>query len=237
MSPGPGAASLSNRPKSIKEKPCCVDAGGYRSLLETNKLADEKHLKVGVGLFRRHLPKYLDAMSRIRDGAIGKIQFMRCYCNMTAWGGGSPHKEGVSELEHQIRNWRVFDWLGGGHWHDTLETAAILRRLLVRKPPPAKGGDPPAEHPQFYKMLGGYVQRHPPFAPIRVRVTAPDHAITQGMEDFVIEDELFLFRNLEPDNEVLLEAEFEGRESASQSPREVRIARNRAKGRRCWWKP
>ncbi|TWU64597.1 Inositol 2-dehydrogenase/D-chiro-inositol 3-dehydrogenase [Crateriforma conspicua] len=96
------------------EKPCCVDAGGYRSLLQTNKLADEKNLKVGVGLFRRHMPTYLEAMGRVHDGDIGKIQFMRCYCNMTAWGGGAPHVDGMSELEHQIRNWRVFDWLGGG---------------------------------------------------------------------------------------------------------------------------
>ena len=96
------------------EKPCCVDAGGYRSLLETNKLADEKNLKVGVGLFRRHMPNYLEAMERIHGGEIGEIQLMRCYCNMTAWGGGSPHVDGMSELEHQIRNWRVFDWLGGG---------------------------------------------------------------------------------------------------------------------------
>lgn len=96
------------------EKPCCVDAGGYRSLLETNKLADRKNLKVGVGLFRRHMPSYLESMKRLRDGAIGKIQFMRCYCNMTAWGGGRPRQPGTTEMEHQIRNWRCFDWLGGG---------------------------------------------------------------------------------------------------------------------------
>ena len=96
------------------EKPCCVDAGGYRSLLETNKLADQENLKVGVGLFRRHMPSYLETMKRLREGEIGKIQFMRCYCNMTAWGGGRPRQPGATEMEHQIRNWRCFDWLGGG---------------------------------------------------------------------------------------------------------------------------
>ena len=96
------------------EKPCCVDAGGYRSLLETNKLADEKGLKVGVGLFRRHMESYLDAMKQLHAGELGKIQFLRCYCNMTAWGGGRPRQEGTAEMEHQIRNWRCFDWLGGG---------------------------------------------------------------------------------------------------------------------------
>jgi type 1 glutamine amidotransferase/sugar phosphate isomerase/epimerase len=79
-----------------------------------------------------------------------------------------------------------------------------------RRPPPAKPNDPVAEHGEFYRMLGGYVERHPPFGPIRVRVTAPRHPVTRGLVDFEIEDELFLFRNLQPDNEVLLETDFEG---------------------------
>ena len=90
-----------------------MDAGGFRSLMETNKLADEKRLKVGVGLFRRHMPSYLDAMEKLHKGELGKIQFLRCYCNMNAWGGAT-RQPGMSEMEYQIRNWRVFDWLGGG---------------------------------------------------------------------------------------------------------------------------
>ena len=101
------------------EKPCCTDAGGFRSLIQTNKLADQKKLKVGVGLFRRHMPTYLDAMKKLHDGQLGKIQFLRCYCNMSAWGGGgwadrASNRNTMSELEYQIRNWRVFDWMGGG---------------------------------------------------------------------------------------------------------------------------
>ena len=95
------------------EKPCCVDAGGFRSMMETNKLADEKGLKVGVGLFRRHMPHYLDAMGKLHSGELGKIQFLRNYCNMKAWGA-HPRQSGESEMEYQVRNWRVFDWLGGG---------------------------------------------------------------------------------------------------------------------------
>ena len=184
----------------------------------------------------------------------------------------------VSQTEYKFQ-WRMSEgktkilWIGGGHWHDTLQIAAILRRALegtghyhvtysedtsvltrldrydvvilngmldsleaeeeqsllntihggkpllvlhaasasFRKPPPAKGVDPPRDHPQFYKMLGGYVQRHPPFGPIQVRVKLADHAITQDVNDFVIEDELFLFRDLQADNQVLLEADYEGK--------------------------
>ncbi|MBC8876372.1 MAG: Gfo/Idh/MocA family oxidoreductase [Planctomycetes bacterium] len=95
------------------EKPCCVDAGGFRSMMDTNKLADQKKLKVGVGLFRRHMPAYLETMPKLHEGQLGKIQFMRCYCNMVAWGA-QPRRPGESEMAYQVRNWRVFDWLGGG---------------------------------------------------------------------------------------------------------------------------
>ena len=66
------------------EKPCCVDAPGYRSLQESNKLADEKNLKVVVGLQRRHQKPYLQGIKKIHDGDIGDITFMRAY-----WNGGA----------------------------------------------------------------------------------------------------------------------------------------------------
>lgn len=162
-------------------------------------------------------------------------------------------------------------WLGGGHWHDTLlsasllraplegsgafhvtyteQTAALLRSdraavlvlhgmladitpdeeqallaavaggkpLLVlhaasasfRQPPPASV-DPVAKHPEFYRMLGGHVQRHPPLGPVTVKVVKPAHPVTAGVADFTIQDELFLFRALEPDNEVLLTTAHQG---------------------------
>lgn len=196
-------------------------------------------------------------------------------CLLSFAGAVCADGQGTNEFRYK---WRVPGdrthvlWVGGGHWHDTLQTAAVLRRCLessdrfhvtytentatlmqlkpyniillngmlasiepkeeqsllaavragkpllvlhaasasFRRPPPAKPNDPVAEHPEFYRMLGGYVQRHPPFGPFRVRVIAPRHPVTQGVADFEIEDELFLFRNLEADNEVLLETDFEG---------------------------
>ncbi len=96
------------------EKPCCVDAPGYRSLLETNKLADQKNLKVGVGLQRRHQKSYLDVIKRVHDGAIGELQFLRVYWNMSGlWN--FPRKAGQSEMEYQLVNWLYFVWLSGDH--------------------------------------------------------------------------------------------------------------------------
>ncbi len=94
------------------EKPCCVDAPGYRSLLETNKLADEKKLKVVVGLNTRHTAWAKETVQRIRDGAIGKVLFLRAYGN-NAGVWVRPRKPGETEMQHQMRNWYYFVWLSG----------------------------------------------------------------------------------------------------------------------------
>lgn len=96
------------------EKPCCVDAPGFRSLMETNKLVDEKGLKVVVGLQRRHQQCYQEGIKKIHDGDIGKITLLRAY-----WNGGPiwirPRKPGQTEMEYQMRNWYHFVWICGDH--------------------------------------------------------------------------------------------------------------------------
>jgi len=94
------------------EKPCCVDAPGYHTLMKANKLADEKNLFVAVGLQRRHESQYKETIKRLHDGAIGDILFTRVYWN----GGGiwtrdrSPE---MTELEYQVHNWYHFCWVCG----------------------------------------------------------------------------------------------------------------------------
>ncbi|MFH1269206.1 MAG: Gfo/Idh/MocA family oxidoreductase [Planctomycetota bacterium] len=94
------------------EKPCCVDAPGYKSLLETSKLADEKERLVGVGLQRRHEPRYMETIQKIHDGALGKVMFTRVY-----WNGGPiwnrRREEGMTEMQYQVHNWYHFCWLSG----------------------------------------------------------------------------------------------------------------------------
>ena len=81
------------------EKPCCVDAPGFNLLMETNKLADEKGLKVGVGLQRRHSPGYIEGIAQIRGGANGIWNRRRI--------------EGMTEMQYQVNNWYHFCWLSG----------------------------------------------------------------------------------------------------------------------------
>jgi predicted dehydrogenase len=94
------------------EKPCCTDAPGFRSLMETNKMVDEKGLKVGVGLQRHHQKSYIEGMKRIHDGELGKLLFLRAY-----WNGGAiwirKREPEQTEMEYQMRNWYHFTWVGG----------------------------------------------------------------------------------------------------------------------------
>jgi predicted dehydrogenase len=94
------------------EKPCCVDGAGYRLLMETNKLADQKERFVAVGLQRRHQPNYMETIQRIHDGAIGDVMFTRVY-----WNGGGiwnrKREEGMTEMEYQVHNWYHFCWVCG----------------------------------------------------------------------------------------------------------------------------
>jgi predicted dehydrogenase len=96
------------------EKPVAVDGPGVRSVLESNKLAKQKGLAVGVGLQRHHQTCYLEAMKRLKDGAIGDIVFTRAYWN-SAGVWVRPRQEGQTEIEYQMRNWYYFNWLCGDH--------------------------------------------------------------------------------------------------------------------------
>ncbi|MBM4089123.1 MAG: twin-arginine translocation signal domain-containing protein [Planctomycetes bacterium] len=109
-------AAVQARKHVFMEKPCCVDAPGYRLVMKANQMADDNGLKVTVGLQRRHSKSYNDAIPKLQEGAIGKILFLRCYWNGEhAHGGygGEPPKQ--RELEWQIKNWNHFCWLSGDH--------------------------------------------------------------------------------------------------------------------------
>jgi predicted dehydrogenase len=96
------------------EKPVAVDAPGYRSVLETNKLAKEKGLTVVSGLCWRYEEGVRQTMQRVLDGAIGDIVAIHENYNAgTLWHRG--RKPQWSEMEYQMRNWLYFTWLSGDH--------------------------------------------------------------------------------------------------------------------------
>jgi len=97
------------------EKPVCVDAWGYNKVIETAKIADQKNLKVVVGLQRHYQDVYLEAFKKVHeDGLIGDIIGAQAW-----WDGTRPwiisRQAGWTEMEYQMRNWYHFVWLCGDH--------------------------------------------------------------------------------------------------------------------------
>ncbi len=96
------------------EKPVCVDSFGARLCLKAAKMADEKKLKVVVGLQRRYERKYRETVARVREGLAGDIIGGQVY-----WNGGSIWYRGrqkdQNELQFQVNNWYHFNWLCGDH--------------------------------------------------------------------------------------------------------------------------
>lgn len=97
------------------EKPCCVDAPGFRLLMDANKLADEKNLRVAVGLQRRHSNEYRLKIKQLHDGAVGDLILLRGYWNCSMFSDGFGGRGNAPEMEFQLRNWNFFRWLSGDH--------------------------------------------------------------------------------------------------------------------------
>jgi predicted dehydrogenase len=107
-------AAVSAGKNIFMEKPVASDPPGVRRVLAAAKIADQKNLKVGVGLQRHHQKHYIDTVKQIHDGAIGDIVLLRVYWNGTRpWV--RPRKEGQTEMEFQMRNWYYFTWICGDH--------------------------------------------------------------------------------------------------------------------------
>ena len=96
------------------EKPVCVDSFGARLVLAAAKMADEKKLKVVVGLQRRYENKYRETLARVREGLAGDIIGGQVY-----WNGGGiwyrPRTPDMTEMQFQVNNWYHFNWLSGDH--------------------------------------------------------------------------------------------------------------------------
>ena len=96
------------------EKPVAVDPVGARRVIAAGKMADEKGLTIVAGTQRRHQESYLDAMTRIKEGAIGEVVSGCVFWNQ---GGLWAHDrvQGETDMEWQLRNWLYFAWTSGDH--------------------------------------------------------------------------------------------------------------------------
>jgi len=106
--------AIRNRRHVFMEKPVAVDPTGIRKVIAAADEADRLGLSIVAGTQRRHERSYLEAMSRMRDGAVGDIVSARCYWNMGGLWMKTPRPE-WTDMEWQLRNWLYFTWLSGDH--------------------------------------------------------------------------------------------------------------------------
>lgn len=121
------------------EKPLAVDVPGYKSIMETSKLADEKKLNVVVGLQMRYKKSFQEMINRIRQDEIGRVVSIDVYFNVGA-PVIHPRQPGQTEMEYQLRNWRYFTWLWGGQLAgQTIHQMDVMNWLMQDFPVVAKG--------------------------------------------------------------------------------------------------
>jgi myo-inositol 2-dehydrogenase / D-chiro-inositol 1-dehydrogenase len=121
------------------EKPMAVDGPGIRTCFEVAQEADQKKLAIGVGLQRHHSKGYLEAIKRIRQGAIGDVIGGRCFwLQRDLWV--KPRQATWTDVEWQIRNWLYFAWLSGDHIVEQHIHNIDVVQWAVGKPPVAAVG-------------------------------------------------------------------------------------------------
>ncbi len=92
------------------EKSFAPDPGGTRRVLRLAEDAEKKNLKIACGLMCRHSSARQALIQKIRDGALGNIQFIRAY-RMDPGARMGPFKPGQNELLWQIRRPYFFLWV------------------------------------------------------------------------------------------------------------------------------
>jgi hypothetical protein len=100
------------------EKPVTVDGPTTRKMIKLADQADQKNLKVGVGLMVRHCRGRRELHDRIAGGEIGEIMALRGYRMGGRAAAAGPAPPGKSELLYQIQRFHSFLWASGGVYSD-----------------------------------------------------------------------------------------------------------------------
>ncbi len=96
------------------EKPICVDAVGYRTIMAAARQAEAKNLRVVTGTQRHHQRSYVESFRQIMNGAIGEITGGVVYWNQSMlWY--KERKPQWNDFECMVRDWVNWKWLSGDH--------------------------------------------------------------------------------------------------------------------------
>ena len=166
------------------EKPIFVDVPGYHHTIETNRMADEKDLKVCVGFHFRAEPRHYNWVEQIHAGAIGDIQYTRVFFNdQGIWCRNRLPGEG--ETHFQVRNWFHFHWLCGDNIVEQHCHNIDIGNWVHGK------GDPMA-HPVSANAMGGRAFRAGPEELMRA---APPFADRQAWDEWYQQHRQAFFRH------------------------------------------
>ena len=112
--PGHIKASVAAGKNVFAEKPVAVDAAGYRACVGIADEVTKKGLALVAGTQYRHFEPYIESMTRLHGGAIGKVLGARAYYN-TGELWKRERQPDWTDLEYQMRNWLYYTWLSGDH--------------------------------------------------------------------------------------------------------------------------
>lgn len=147
------------------EKPLCVDGPTGRRMLELAARAEEKGLKVGVGLMSRHSRAMQELARRVQDGELGEIITQHGYRmqgNIASFRS-TRTPAGMSDLHHQIRRFHSFLWASGGGFNDFF--IHIIDQLCWMKAASIPNGSGTGVSPVWpikAHAIGGRHYRHAP---------------------------------------------------------------------------
>ncbi len=96
------------------EKPICVDATGYRTIIAAARQAQAKNLRIVTGTQRHHQRSYVESYKQIMNGAIGEITGGAVYWNQSMLWYRERQPQ-WSDFEFMVRDWVNWKWLSGDH--------------------------------------------------------------------------------------------------------------------------
>ncbi|MEK7677420.1 MAG: gfo/Idh/MocA family oxidoreductase [Verrucomicrobiota bacterium] len=95
------------------EKTFAPDPGGVGRILRLGEAAEKKNLKIAAGVMCRHSSARQALIQKMRDGAMGDIQFIRAYRMDSGYRMG-PRDSQENELLWQLRRPYQFFWASSG---------------------------------------------------------------------------------------------------------------------------
>ena len=135
------------------EKPMATDSAGIRHVMESVRMSKEAKLNIVAGYCWRYSLPRREFFKRINEGEIGEVLAMYgTYLTgpVKPMQAPSQRKDGVGDLEWQMRNWMNFTWLAGdGYVEQCIHTVDKMMWAFGDKPPAKVVANGGRVHPNY----------------------------------------------------------------------------------------